>query len=57
MALPMMRPSNRLRANERIALGWEMFGLGWRQEDIEFELSFYREGEGVLRTNRALVGL
>lgn len=46
VALPMMRPSNRLRANERIALGWEMFGLGWRQEDIEFELSFYREGKG-----------
>ena len=46
VALPMMRPSNRLRANQRIALGWEMFGLGWRQEDVEFELSFYREGEG-----------
>ena len=45
-ALDIMRPSTRLSANERIAVGWELFGLGWRPEDVEFELSFYREGEG-----------
>ena len=24
----------------------EIFGLGWRQEDVSFELSFHKEGEG-----------
>ena len=47
-ALSMMRPSTRLGNNERIAVGWELFGLSWRQEDVEFELSFYPEGEGFL---------
>jgi hypothetical protein len=46
VALRMMRPSTRLRPRERIAVGWELFGLGSRQEEVEFELSFYREGEG-----------
>ena len=46
VALPMMRPSTRLRPNEQIAVGWELFGLGWRPEDVEFELSFYKEGGG-----------
>jgi hypothetical protein len=46
VALPMMRPSTRLRPRERIAVGWELFGLGSRPEEVDFELSFYREGEG-----------
>ena len=44
-ALPSMRSSTRLEANGQLVLGWEVFGLGWRQEDVSFELSFYKEGE------------
>ncbi len=44
-ALPLMRSSTRLKANSELVLGWEVFGLGWRQEDVSFELSFSKEGE------------
>ena len=44
-ALPAMRSSTRLEANGGLVLGWEVFGLGWRQDDVSFELSFYKEGE------------
>ena len=29
-----------------LVLGWEVFGLSLRQEDVSFQLSFYKEGEG-----------
>ena len=45
-ALPSMRPSARLQADEPLVIGWEIFGLGWRPEDVSFELSFFEEGEG-----------
>ena len=45
-ALPSMRSSARLETNGQLVLGWEIFGLGWRREDMSFELSFYKEGEG-----------
>ncbi len=44
-SLPSMRSSAELEANGELVLGWEIFGLGWRQEDVSFELSFYKEGE------------
>ena len=44
-ALPVMKSSTRLKPDSLIVLGWEVFGLGWRQEDVSFELSFYEEGE------------
>ena len=44
-ALPTMRSSTQLESKDRLVLGWEVFGLGWRQEDVSFELSFYKEGE------------
>jgi hypothetical protein len=44
-ALPRMRSSTRLTLHDEIVLGWEIFGLGWRQERVSFELSFYEEGE------------
>jgi hypothetical protein len=43
-ALSSMRSSTRLEATRQLALGWEVFGLGWRQEDVAFELSFRKEG-------------
>ena len=45
-ALPSMRSSAQLEADKPLVIGWEVFGLGWRQEDVSFELSFYKEGEG-----------
>ena len=45
-ALPSMRSSLELEADEPLVIGWEVFGLGWRPEDVSFELSFDKEGEG-----------
>ena len=44
-ALSSMRSSTRLEANGKLALGWEVFGLGWAQENVSFALSFHEEGE------------
>ncbi len=46
LALPLMRPSLDLTSGQRIAVGWEIFGLGWRPEHVEFELSLFKEGAG-----------
>ena len=45
-ALPSMRSSAHLEVDQPLVVGWEVFGLGWRPEDVSFELSFYKEGEG-----------
>ncbi len=45
-ALPYMRPSLELIPGQRISVGWEIFGLGWRPEVIDFELSLSGRGEG-----------
>jgi hypothetical protein len=45
-ALPSMRASVKLEVDKPLVIGWEVFGLGWRPEDVSFELSFYKEGEG-----------
>jgi hypothetical protein len=45
-ALPRMRPSLTLASGGSIAVGWEIFGMGWREESVDFELSLYEEGEG-----------
>ena len=45
-ALPSMRSSARLEVDTPLVLGWEIFGLSSRQEDVSFQLSFYKEGEG-----------
>ena len=44
-ALPSMRSNTQLEGNGPLVLAWEIFGLGWRQEDVSFYLSFYKEGE------------
>ena len=44
-ALPSMRSSAQLKADEPLVVGWEIFGLGWRPEDVSFDLSFYKKGE------------
>ena len=44
-AFPSMRSSARLEVDTPLVLGWEIFGLRPRQEDVSFQLSFYKEGE------------
>ena len=44
-ALPSMRSNTRLEGDDPLVLAWDIFGLGWRQEDVSFYLSFYKEGE------------
>ena len=45
-ALPSMRSSVQLESDGPLVLGWEIFGLGWREEDVSFALSLHKEGEG-----------
>lgn len=45
-ALPAMRPSTRIESSDQLVLGWEVFGLSRREEDVHFELSFSKRGEG-----------
>ncbi len=47
-AMPFMRPSLGLVAGQEITVAWEIFGLGWRHEDVDFEVSVSRERDGVL---------
>jgi hypothetical protein len=49
-ALPLMRSSLQLESDVPLVLGWEMFGLGWRQEDVSYELSLRKEGQGFFGT-------
>lgn len=56
-AVPLVRPTTEVKAGERLAVGWELFGLGWKAEQVEYELSLYREGRGFFRRVGRLVGL
>ncbi len=56
-AVPLVRPTTELTAGERVAVGWEVFGLGWEAEEVGYELSLYREGRGFFRRLGRLVGL
>ncbi len=56
-ALPLMRPSLELVSGQPLAVGWEIFGLGWREERVDFELSVSEEGEGVLERVGRWLGL
>ena len=51
-----MRSSAQLKADRPLVIGWEVFGLGWRPEDVSFELSFYKEGEGFFGRNGRWLG-
>ena len=56
-ALGSMRSSAQLETDRPLVLGWEVFGLGWRTEDVSFELSLYEEGEGFFGTIGRWLGL
>jgi len=46
LALPHMRPSLELTMGQSFAVAWEVFGLGWREETVDFELSLSGAGVG-----------
>ena len=48
-AVPLARPTTDLIAGQRVAVGWELFGLGREAEQVDYELSLYREGRGFFR--------
>jgi hypothetical protein len=44
--LASVRPTRVVTAGEPIRIGWELTGLGWEPEEVEFSLSLYPPGEG-----------
>ena len=48
-AVPLALPRARIRAGETFAIGWEVAGLGFRDETLEFEVSVERTDRGVFR--------
>lgn len=56
-AVRLVRPTTELTAGERVAVGWELFGLGWEAEKVGYELSLSRESRGFFRRFGRLVGL
>ena len=55
-AVPLARFTTELIAGERVAVGWELFGLGWEAEQVEYELSLYEEGKGFFQSVGRLFG-
>jgi hypothetical protein len=45
-AAPTARTGSDLRVEEPVRVGWELTGLGWEPEAVEFSLSLYPAGEG-----------
>ncbi len=46
-----------LRSGERVAVGWEVYGLGWRPEAIAYRLSIRGGGGNLLQKAGRLLGL
>ncbi|MDA0311736.1 MAG: hypothetical protein O2992_06415 [Gemmatimonadetes bacterium] len=47
-AVPLLLARPEIRTGEDFAVGWEVSGLGFRSETLEFQLSVARTGRGVL---------
>jgi hypothetical protein len=48
-ALPEVLPSARAVAGQRLAIAWELSGLGFRSETLEYQVSVERTGRNVFR--------
>lgn len=48
--LPLVRPNLELAAGEAVTVAWELYGLGWRDEVVQFELAVFPTGGGLLST-------
>lgn len=56
-ALDSALPRARILPGQTFAIGWEVAGLGFRAEGLEFEVSVERDGRGVLRRLGEALGL
>ena len=48
-AIPRLLGRSWVRPGDRIAIAWELFGLGYRDEPLGYRLTVVPEGEGLLR--------
>ena len=51
------RLSRSFHPGDRIAVGWEVHGLGWRREEIEYRVELVRREGGLLRSAGRFLGL
>ncbi|HUF76480.1 MAG TPA: hypothetical protein VMM35_09385 [Longimicrobiales bacterium] len=56
-ALPAALPRARIRPGQRIAIAWEVAGLGFRPETLELEVSVDRTDRNILRRLGEFLGL
>lgn len=56
-ALPLARPLQRVRPGERLAVYWELYGLGPRTEELAVSLTLAAEGASWLRKAVEWLGL
>jgi hypothetical protein len=56
-ALPRLRPRTDLLGGEPLTVGWEVYGLGYRQEPLSFRLSLREEEGGLIRRALKRIGL
>jgi len=56
-ALPRMRSTPHLGGDEKITVGWEVYGLGFRREEITFRLRVIHEEESLVRRALKRIGL
>lgn len=56
-ALPWMRAGLEVTGEEKVGVGWEVYGLGFRQETLTFRLRLIREEESIVRRALERLGL
>jgi len=56
-ALPLVLRTDRLEGSERLAVAWEVSGLGLRPETLRFSLAVERTDRGVFRRLGELLGI
>lgn len=47
-SLSLVRPNLELTMGQSVTVGWELYGLGWREEEVRFELALVPAGRGLL---------
>jgi len=55
-ALTRLRIVNRMVAGEPLLVGWELWGLGWRRETVQYRLTLEPADPGLLSRFRRLFG-
>lgn len=55
-ALARIRLDDRIAPGETLVAGWEIWGLGWREEAVDYNLTLERADPGLLERLRRLFG-